>query len=119
VNQRNRGRTITEIAGLSGQNAISNINAMIAGISENDRSQTMADGRAREVTGHLGFSLVCSRPFGKSGDRSIVSYLVRPMPFMSPSGNAWRCWIGPDAFFYRNHGAYLHGTDLGEEQASG
>jgi hypothetical protein len=59
---------------------------MIAGISENDRSQTMADGRAREVTGHLGFSLVCSRPFGKTGDRSIVSYLVRPMPFMSPSG---------------------------------
>jgi hypothetical protein len=55
----------------------------------------MADGRARKVTGHLGFSLVCSRPFGKTGDRSIVSYLIRPMPFMSPSGNAWRRWIGP------------------------
>jgi hypothetical protein len=30
------------------------------------------------------------------------------MPFMSPSGAYWRCWIGPVKFFYRNHGAVLH-----------
>lgn len=26
---------------------------------------------------------------------------LRVMPFMSPSGNAWRCWIGPETLFYR------------------
>lgn len=35
---------------------------------------------------------------------------------MSPSGNAWRCWIGPDTLFYRDHGAYLCGAG-GSEQA--
>ena len=34
--------------------------------------------------------------------------LLRVMPFMSPRGNHWRCWIGPVKFFYRNHGAILH-----------
>jgi hypothetical protein len=29
------------------------------------------------------------------------------MPFMSPSGMHWRCWIGPAMLFYRNHGAVL------------
>jgi hypothetical protein len=43
---------------------------------------------------------------------------IRVMPFMSPSGNAWRCWIGPDQLFYRNHGAYLRDTDLGEAHAT-
>ena len=33
---------------------------------------------------------------------------LRVMPFMSPSGAYWRCWIGPVKFFYRNHGAILH-----------
>ena len=33
--------------------------------------------------------------------------LLRVMPFMSPSGVYWRCWIGPVKFFYRNHGAIL------------
>lgn len=32
------------------------------------------------------------------------------MPFMSSSGMAWRCWIGPVMFFYRNHGAILLDT---------
>jgi hypothetical protein len=32
---------------------------------------------------------------------------VRVMPFMSPSGMHWRCWIAPAALFYRNHGAIL------------
>jgi hypothetical protein len=32
---------------------------------------------------------------------------LRVMPFMSPSGAYWRCWIGPVQFFYRNHGAIL------------
>ena len=32
---------------------------------------------------------------------------LRVMPFMSPSGTSWRCWIGPDTVFYRNHGAIL------------
>jgi hypothetical protein len=32
---------------------------------------------------------------------------LRVMPFMSPSGLYWRCWIGPSEFFYRNHGAML------------
>ena len=35
---------------------------------------------------------------------------LRVMPFMSSSGHAWRCWIGPDTMFYRNHGAYLDGV---------
>jgi hypothetical protein len=39
---------------------------------------------------------------------------LRVMPFMSPSGAYWRCWIGPVKFFYRNHGAIL-----GEETAAG
>jgi hypothetical protein len=34
--------------------------------------------------------------------------LLRVMPFMSPSGAYWRCWIGPVKLFYRNHGAILH-----------
>jgi hypothetical protein len=34
---------------------------------------------------------------------------LRVMPFMSPSGAYWRCWIGPAKFFYRNHGAILRG----------
>ena len=32
---------------------------------------------------------------------------LRVMPFMSPSGAYWRCWIAPVKFFYRNHGAIL------------
>jgi hypothetical protein len=32
---------------------------------------------------------------------------LRAMPFMSPSGTSWRCWVGPDTRFYRNHGAIL------------
>jgi len=32
---------------------------------------------------------------------------LRVMPFLSPSGISWRCWIGPDTLFYRNHGAIL------------
>ncbi|MGY3413464.1 hypothetical protein ACVWZV_009631 [Bradyrhizobium sp. GM5.1] len=32
---------------------------------------------------------------------------LRVMPFMSPGGTAWRCWIGPDTLSYRDHGAYL------------
>jgi hypothetical protein len=34
---------------------------------------------------------------------------LRVMPFMSPSGGYWRCWIGPVEFFYRNYGAILKG----------
>jgi hypothetical protein len=44
---------------------------------------------------------------------------LRVMPFMSPSGNAWRCWIGPDTLFYRDHGAYLRAAwDLDETQST-
>lgn len=43
---------------------------------------------------------------------------IRVMPFMSPSGNAWRCWIGPDTLFYRNHGAYLCDPGHSEEVQS-
>jgi len=43
---------------------------------------------------------------------------LRVMPFMSPSGNAWRCWIGPDTLYYRNHGAYLCDTGYSEEVQS-
>jgi len=32
---------------------------------------------------------------------------IRAMPYMAASGCAWRCWIGPDTLFYRNHGAFL------------
>jgi hypothetical protein len=39
---------------------------------------------------------------------------IRVMPFMSPSGNHWRCWIGPDTLFYRDHGAFLCATDYSE-----
>lgn len=38
---------------------------------------------------------------------------LRVMPFMSPSGNAWRCWIGPVQIFYRNHGAILSTNEPG------
>jgi hypothetical protein len=40
------------------------------------------------------------------------------MPLMSPSGNHWRCWIGPDTLFYRDHGAYLWDTDFSEMQST-
>jgi hypothetical protein len=43
---------------------------------------------------------------------------LRVMPFMSPSGNAWRCWIGPDTLFYRDHGAYLRAVWGCEEAQS-
>jgi hypothetical protein len=44
---------------------------------------------------------------------------LRVMPFMSSSGHAWRCWIGPDALFYRDHGAYLRAAwDLEETQST-
>ncbi|MGY3692197.1 hypothetical protein ACVIGA_002277 [Bradyrhizobium sp. USDA 3240] len=42
---------------------------------------------------------------------------LRVMPFMSPSGNHWRCWIGPDTLFYRNHGARLRDSDFSEVQS--
>jgi hypothetical protein len=38
------------------------------------------------------------------------------MPFMSPSGNYWRCWIGPDTLFFRDHGAYLRDSGFSETQ---
>jgi hypothetical protein len=41
---------------------------------------------------------------------------LRVMPFMNSSGTAWRCWIGPDTLFYRNHGAYLRDTGFSDEQ---
>ena len=34
------------------------------------------------------------------------------------SGNAWRCWIGPETLFYRDHGAYLSGAWGCEESQS-
>jgi len=40
------------------------------------------------------------------------------MPFMSPSGSYWRCWIGPDSLFYRNHGALLCDRGYSEEVQS-
>jgi hypothetical protein len=43
---------------------------------------------------------------------------IRVMPFMSPSGNHWRCWIGPDTLFYRDHGAILEGDYSEEEQST-
>jgi hypothetical protein len=43
---------------------------------------------------------------------------LRVMPFMSSSGHAWRCWIGPDTLFYRNHGAFLCDTGYSEEVQS-
>ncbi len=33
--------------------------------------------------------------------------LLRVMPYMSPSGTAWRLKIGPAALFHRNHGAMM------------
>lgn len=42
---------------------------------------------------------------------------IRVMPFMNASGTAWRCWIGPDTMFYRNHGAYLCDDDGYDEEA--
>src|ERR1700722_1371360 len=42
---------------------------------------------------------------------------LRVMPFMSPSGHAWRCWIGLDTLFYRNHGAYLSDAGCEEDQS--
>lgn len=43
---------------------------------------------------------------------------LRVMPFMSPSGKSWRCWIGPDMLIYRNHGAFLCDTDFNEMQST-
>lgn len=43
---------------------------------------------------------------------------LRVMPFMSPSGNHWRCLVGPDTLFYRNHGAYLRETNFDEIQST-
>ena len=43
---------------------------------------------------------------------------LRVMPFMSPSGTAWRCWIGPDTLFYRNHGAFLCDSGFSEVQSA-
>jgi hypothetical protein len=43
---------------------------------------------------------------------------LRVMPFMSPSGNARRCWIGPDALFYRDHGAFVRDTGHEEDQST-
>lgn len=43
---------------------------------------------------------------------------IRVMPFMAPSGNYWRCWIGPDTLFYRDHGAYLRDADFGNAQSA-
>src|ERR1700730_13410415 len=43
---------------------------------------------------------------------------IRVMPFLSSSGNAWRCWIGPDTVFYRNLGAYLCDKDFDEMQST-
>jgi hypothetical protein len=43
---------------------------------------------------------------------------LRVMPFMSPSGNHWRCWIGPETLFYRNHGAYLRDSDFSETHSA-
>jgi hypothetical protein len=40
---------------------------------------------------------------------------LRVMPFMNSSGTAWRCWIGPDTLFYRNHGAYSNDDGLSDE----
>jgi hypothetical protein len=43
---------------------------------------------------------------------------IRVMPFMAPSGCYWRCWIGPETLFYRNHGAFLCDTEYSEEVQS-
>ena len=43
---------------------------------------------------------------------------LRVMPFMAPSGCYWRCWIGPDTLFYRNHGAFLCDEGYDEEVQS-
>jgi hypothetical protein len=37
---------------------------------------------------------------------------LRVMPFLSPSGGYWRCYIGPVILFYRNHGAILFETKM-------
>lgn len=38
---------------------------------------------------------------------------------MSSSGHAWRCWIGPDTLFYRDHGACLrHAVGCWDEPQS-
>ena len=42
---------------------------------------------------------------------------IRVMPFLAPSGNHWRCSIGPESLFYRNHGAYLRDSDFSETQS--
>lgn len=47
---------------------------------------------------------------------------LRVMPFMSPSGMHWRCWVGNEKFFFRNHGAILSeaatsGSDGEQSQA--
>ncbi len=41
---------------------------------------------------------------------------LRAMPYLSASGSYWRCCIGPDTLFYRDHGAYL--SDIGLDDAS-
>jgi hypothetical protein len=43
---------------------------------------------------------------------------LRVMPFMAPSGCYWRCWIGPDTLFYRNHGGFLCDEGYDEEVQS-
>lgn len=43
---------------------------------------------------------------------------LRVMPFMAPSGTYWRCYIGPDTLFYRNHGAFLRNTAHDDEAQS-
>jgi hypothetical protein len=43
---------------------------------------------------------------------------IRVMPFMSPSGMHWRCWIGPATLFYRNHGAVLLDATPGMEDTA-
>lgn len=35
---------------------------------------------------------------------------------MSPSGDHWRCGIGPDTLFYRDHGANLRDAGFSETQ---
>jgi hypothetical protein len=42
---------------------------------------------------------------------------LRVMPFMSASGLYWRCWIGPDTLFYRDHGAYLRDAGCEDDQS--
>lgn len=44
---------------------------------------------------------------------------IHEVKIVAGSGNAWRCWIGPDTLFYRDHGAYLRAAwDLDETQST-